>query len=99
MTRECHGNYDLEEDKILYQIMITTSVSPQSKTVNEWVNQGVSRDKLLLGFASYGLSTRLSDPTLHNIGDSYTRLPGTPGRLTATSGFLAYYEVRSFPLD
>ena len=67
--------------------------------MNEWVRQGVSKDKLVMGLVSYGLTTTLSDPALHNMGDSYSRHPGTPGRLTATSGFLAYYEVHPFLTD
>ena len=61
--------------------------------MNEWIIQGVSKDKLVLGFASYGQSTRLSHPALHNMGDSYPQGPGTPGRLTASATFLAYSEV------
>ena len=61
------------------------------------LQQGINASKLVLGLVSYGRTSQLTTAQQHNVGDTYTRLLGSPGRLTKDSGTLAYYEVRFNP--
>ena len=57
-----------------------------------WVSLGASRDKLVVGMATYGRCFTLSNAADADIGAAAVG-PCQPGTITAEPGFLAYYEV------
>ncbi|KAL8595019.1 hypothetical protein ACOMHN_001998 [Nucella lapillus] len=63
------------------------------KTVETWLQQGVKREAIVIGLATFGKSTRLFSPQNANLGDSHRRVTGTPGKYTASGAVLAYYEI------
>lgn len=60
-----------------------------------WVNEGCSRDKLVVGTAFYGRTFYLSDPKMHKLGDYINKQKngGDPGEFTEARGFMSYYEI------
>lgn len=50
--------------------------------------------KVSLGFGFYGRSFTLADPTCTTPGQCPFSDGGAPGSCTATSGYLAYYEIQ-----
>ncbi|KAI5612443.1 hypothetical protein C0J50_1111 [Silurus asotus] len=71
------------------QIFFNTNFS-----MTYWNNQGAPVEKLMMGFATYGRSFRLSSAA-SGLG-APTSGPGTPGTYTRESGFWSYYEICSF---
>lgn len=64
----------------------------QDFSAAEWVRKGVSKDKLVVGFPTYGRTFTLSNETLTDVGAPAVS-GGSPGNFTQESGFLAFYEV------
>jgi GH18 family chitinase len=62
--------------------------------VNHWIEQGMPREKINMGVASYGRTYELADPKQTNIGAAAIGA-GKPGPFTREAGFLAYHEVGS----
>ena len=60
-----------------------------------WFSKGAPKHKLIIGIATYGRSFMLSNSIDTRIG-ARTSNPGNPGAQTGESGFLAYYEVRTY---
>lgn len=60
-----------------------------------WVNEGCSKDKLVVGTAFYGRTFYLSDPMSHKLGDYINKQKngGDPGEYTEARGFMSYYEI------
>ena len=54
---------------------------------------GAPRHKLVLGQAAYGRSFLMGGAALHRPGHPFLPAAAPPGPYSATSGFLAYYEV------
>ncbi|KAK7113629.1 chitinase-3-like protein 1 isoform X1 [Littorina saxatilis] len=65
-----------------------------NKTVQTWLSQGASREKLVMGFATYARTATMNSVEENELGDLYnTRQKGSPGRLTGESGLLSYSEM------
>merc|ERR1719288_53063 len=61
-------------------------------TVRFYLDNGATRDKLVLGIPTYGRSFTLANPDVHEIGSPATG-PGEQGSGTKEDGYLAYYEI------
>lgn len=61
--------------------------------MNLWLERGAPAEKLIVGFPAYGQAYLLDDANRHYYGAPATGKP-TPGKYTASSGTLAFYEVR-----
>uniref|UniRef100_A0A6B2E6R6 Putative chitinase n=1 Tax=Phlebotomus kandelakii TaxID=1109342 RepID=A0A6B2E6R6_9DIPT len=57
-------------------------------TAHYWVEQGMERDKIVIGLPTYGHSFRLANPLNRHIGS-----PATDFGATGVSGFTSYSEV------
>jgi chitinase len=66
-----------------------------SKTMEEWIEAGAPKEKLLIGVSTYGRTYKLQDETKFDIGSKVTR-GGGRGRLTKEEGVLGYIEVCEF---
>ncbi|BFZ11136.1 hypothetical protein BsWGS_14175 [Bradybaena similaris] len=64
----------------------------QQWSIDYWLDVGVSKDKLIVGIPTYGMSFTLADPS-----DNGVRSPasggGRMGDYTRETGILAYYEI------
>ena len=65
--------------------------SVQDWILNEFLEKGLSADKLLLGLATYGRSFTLTDPQAKDIGDLGAY--GEMGEMTQEEGMLSLFEV------
>ena len=61
-------------------------------SVNFWLSNGASPNKLVLGLPLYGRTQRLVNPSQWELG-SPTSAAGTRGQYTREAGFLSYYEA------
>ena len=57
-----------------------------------WHELGAPKNKLVMGAASYGRTFRMASQSQNNVGDP-SQGGGVVGPVSATAGFLAYYEV------
>ncbi|KAK7602053.1 hypothetical protein V9T40_009494 [Parthenolecanium corni] len=60
--------------------------------MNLWLERGAPAEKLIVGFPAYGQAYLLDDANRHYYGAPATGKP-TPGKYTASSGTLAFYEI------
>nr|XP_014341430.1 PREDICTED: acidic mammalian chitinase-like isoform X2 [Latimeria chalumnae]XP_014341431.1 PREDICTED: acidic mammalian chitinase-like isoform X2 [Latimeria chalumnae]XP_014341432.1 PREDICTED: acidic mammalian chitinase-like isoform X2 [Latimeria chalumnae] len=60
-----------------------------------WSSLGAPREKLNVGFAAYGHSFNLRNPSDTTVG-APTSGPGAAGHYTQQTGFLAYFEICTF---
>lgn len=65
----------------------------QDYSVKYYLNEGVDRDKLVLGIPTYGRSYTLLNEEVTDIG-APTDGPGAQGVATREKGYLSYYEVK-----
>ena len=65
----------------------------QEYTVKVWLEGGLDKKKLILGFPLYGQSFTLADASNHGL-NAPTYGGAEAGQYTRARGFLAYYEVR-----
>ena len=77
-----------------YQHCINTISNPQEYTVKVWLDGGLDRKKLILGFPLYGQSFTLADADNHGL-NSQTYGGAEAGKYTKARGFLSYYEVKT----
>ena len=61
--------------------------------VNHWIENGMPKEKICMGVATYGRTFELLDASSNALG-AIGIGPGAPGNYTREEGFLAYYEVR-----
>ena len=61
--------------------------------VNHWIKQGMPKEKISMGLATYGRTFKLFKNSSAGIRVSSFG-PGEPGKYTRESGFLAFYEVK-----
>lgn len=62
--------------------------------MNELVDGGIPRDRIVLAIPAHGLYYMLSDPSRTSVGASITQ-PGPPTTMTNITGLLAFYEVQT----
>lgn len=64
----------------------------QNWTINYYIDNGVPREKIVMGMATFGRSFTLRSSLRNRIGDVAVR-GGDKGPYTRETGYLAYYEV------
>ena len=64
----------------------------QDYAAREWVKEGATPEKMLIGMPTYGRTFTLSDPAEYDIGAA-VKGGGKPARFTREEGFASYYEV------
>jgi GH18 family chitinase len=64
----------------------------QDATVQIYLLNGATADKLVLGIPTYGRSFKLSSPDLAELGAPADG-PAEAGKATREKGYLAYYEI------
>ena len=62
--------------------------------MNYFIQQGMPKEKITMGLATYGRTFQLVNSSNTGIGAASSEA-GEPGRFTREAGFLSYYEVRS----
>ncbi|XP_052685035.1 uncharacterized protein LOC128164955 [Crassostrea angulata] len=98
MTYDFHGGWEstVGHNSPLYSRRSETEAQRRMNTnwaARYWNQNGVPKDKLNIGIATYGRSYTLADPqTDRHIGAS-ALAPGRPGQYTRETGFLSYYEI------
>ncbi|XP_030622915.1 acidic mammalian chitinase-like [Chanos chanos] len=60
-----------------------------------WRDQGAPLEKLMMGFATYGRTFRITSTTSVGVGASASG-PAAPGTYTREAGFWSYYEICKF---
>jgi chitinase len=60
--------------------------------VRHWIEQGMPKEKINMGLATYGRTYELADSSITHVGAAGVG-PGKAGAYTREPGFLAYYEV------
>lgn len=65
---------------------------PQDYSISEWLNKGASKEKLVVGFPTYGRSFTLASPNLTDVNAPAIK-GGNAGKFTKETGFLAFFEV------
>ncbi|XP_066931308.1 chitinase-3-like protein 1 [Clytia hemisphaerica] len=90
MTYDLYGSWD---NRLGHHTNTDENARPENihYTVKQWLDQGASPDKLVLGLASYGRSFTLKNNCQINPGTPATS--GSTGPHTREKGFLAYYEI------
>ena len=64
----------------------------QDYSISEWLNKGASKEKLVVGFPTYGRSFTLASPNLTDVNAPAIK-GGNAGKFTKETGFLAFFEV------
>ncbi|KAK7004200.1 chitinase [Biomphalaria glabrata] len=76
-------NQTVDETEIYYNLHFAT---------NYWVNQGLPREKLVVGLITYGRSFTLKSPNLSGL-KAPVKGPGVAGEYTRYEGILSFYEI------
>ena len=76
--------------RILYSFL-------KNYTVNYWLDNGLEKEKLILGIPFYGQSFKLADENNHGL-NAKSLGGGNGGEFTKSEGFLSYYEVKKFTI-
>lgn len=63
----------------------------KSSAAEHWTQMGLPKEKIIIGFASYGRAWTLTNPNQTSVGSAGGL--ATAGHYTKEAGFLAYYEV------
>ncbi|XP_050394937.1 chitotriosidase-1 [Patella vulgata] len=97
MTYDLHGSWDTTTgcNSPLYP---RSSERAEERELNMdfaakmWEQKGLPKEKINIGFATYGRSFTLEDSEKFGIGAAAAG-PGAPGDLTEEAGFLSYMEI------
>lgn len=97
MAYDLHGSWEkyTGHPSPLYSLSSDTGDSKYLNVdwaVKYWLNNGLSREKLILGLPAYGRSFTLADSNKKEIGAVATGA-GFAGKYTKEAGFLSYYEI------
>ncbi|XP_036356980.1 chitotriosidase-1 [Octopus sinensis] len=71
-------------------------------SINFWLRQGMPRDRLIVGIATYGMSFTLANPAVNGIRAPAVRSNvsadrgGRPGPQTNEAGILSFYEICTY---
>ncbi|XP_059150012.1 chitotriosidase-1-like [Physella acuta] len=64
----------------------------QDWSIDYWLDVGISKDKLVVGIPTYGMSFTLANPTENGV-KAPAAGGGRPGDYTKETGILSYYEI------
>ncbi|CAL1532903.1 unnamed protein product [Lymnaea stagnalis] len=64
----------------------------QEWSIDYWLDVGISKDKLVVGIPTYGMTFTLADPSDHDV-KAPANGGGKMGDYTRETGILAYYEI------
>ncbi|CAI9719514.1 acidic mammalian chitinase-like [Octopus vulgaris] len=84
--------------KTFHVLLIITKVW----SINFWLRQGMPRDRLIVGIATYGMSFTLANPAVNGIRAPAVRSNvsadrgGRPGPQTNEAGILSFYEICTY---
>jgi len=95
MTYDYHGHWDKKTGHVApYSLHPEAPVDyfNMDYTIRYWLDNGATRDKLVLGMPLYGQSFTVNDPST-GMGLNAPASKGTAGQFTKAAGFLAYYEI------
>lgn len=67
----------------------------QDWSAQYWVDGGCPLEVLNVGMSVYGIGYNLSDSSQTDVG-APAQGPSSPGPITESAGFMAYYEVTIF---
>lgn len=95
MTYDYHGQWDKQTGHVAPMYEHPMDVEPTFNanfSINYWIDQGATRDKLVMGMPMYGQSFSLADNQKHGL-NAPTYGGGEAGEATRARGFLSYYEI------
>ncbi|XP_017890421.1 acidic mammalian chitinase-like [Ceratina calcarata] len=97
MTYDYHGSWDsvTGTNAPLYALSSEQGnqiMSNVNASVQYWLSEGASADKLILGVPSYGRSFTLANPGNNGVGAPASG-PGNSGPYTQATGMLGYNEI------
>ncbi|XP_048764579.2 acidic mammalian chitinase-like isoform X2 [Ostrea edulis] len=98
MTYDFHGGWEssVGHNSPLYSRRSETETQRTMNTnwaAQYWAQNGVPKDKLNIGIATYGRTFSLADSQKDRQIGAAAVAPGRPGQYTRETGFLSYYEV------
>nr|XP_022315646.1 acidic mammalian chitinase-like isoform X1 [Crassostrea virginica] len=98
MTYDFHGGWEstVGHNSPLYGRRSETEDQQMMNTnwaARYWNQNGVPKDKLNIGIATYGRTYTLADPQSDRSIGAPAVAPGRPGQYTRETGFLSYYEI------
>ncbi|ESO96695.1 hypothetical protein LOTGIDRAFT_143732 [Lottia gigantea] len=64
-------------------------------SVDYWLNQGIPKEKLIMGLSAYGMSYTLNFTNQNQVG-APAQSGGRPGAYTDEAGILSYFEANSY---
>lgn len=64
----------------------------QDWSIDYWLDMGISKNKLVVGLPTYGMTFTLANPTENGV-KAPAAGGGRPGDYTKETGILSYYEV------
>ncbi|KAK2190227.1 hypothetical protein NP493_85g00003 [Ridgeia piscesae] len=99
MSYDLHGSWESTtgHNSPLYHRSAESTAQRQLNVewaANYWVQKGCPASKLVIGMPTYGRGFTLANPANHGMGAAANGA-GAAGPITATAGFIAYYEVCS----
>ncbi|XP_059098205.1 chitinase-3-like protein 1 isoform X2 [Tigriopus californicus] len=97
ITYDYHGHWDNQTGHNAPLFAPEGSLS-FSDTLEALVDMDIPKDKIVLGFPTYGRSFTLSDSEAQEVGAA-TEGPGEGGELSSMPGTLTYYEICKILMD
>jgi chitinase len=95
MTYDFHGQWDKKTGHVAplyYHPDDDIDFFNANYSINYWLQNGASADKIVMGMPMYGQSFTLADAKENGL-NAKAPGPGQAGKYTRAAGFLAYYEI------